>query len=284
MYPIGSRYVWFATAFLSAVMLVALSGCGGSAPAPAPTYISVNGNWQFNVEIAPAVPTLPSNPVGNVMGSLSSSGNKVTGILNVRPYGLTNCISETADLAATGTLDAAGNLALSAPIGTGTLTLMLNVSNTSNRFPGGSVQVVGGPCAQAVLPVDGYRVPTLTGTFTGTANPGPIGGTGSGPATLTVTLTQSTAPNADGAYLLSGTAVATGGCSYTLNFSSGLVAGDTFYNQPPALVFGGPPQIFLTGAITPGDGVTATSVIAGLNFTAPSPCTASAYSGVLDRQ
>jgi hypothetical protein len=116
---------------------------------------------------------------------------------------------------------------------------------------------------------------TYTGTFnvlaTGTLTPVP------GTATaITAVLTQSTIPNADGQFPLTGSITAAGACTATLAITNGLVFGDGVTSWP----LSGPisQQGTFTGAIDP----TADTLYGNLFFF--STCNSQSYNGTLIRQ
>lgn len=150
-----------------ALPLGCLAGCGGGTPVtPAPVFPNVTGNWQFEVRVTlPSPPSPPSIPIGVVFGSLTSSEGKVTGTVNVRAITPPPCIANNADLAVTGTIDAAGNLSLTGPLAGGVQTITVAVQSGPPPVlnTNGTYQVVGGPCAQAPTPVVGFQVLDASG-------------------------------------------------------------------------------------------------------------------------
>ena len=270
-----------APALLLLATFLLLEAC---APVQSPVAIpaTLAQNWQFNVE--PVIPVFPlplNQPILNLFGALTFSGTSVNGTLNANVAQPVPCVAPNADLAATGTLDAAGNLLLTLPISGGIATLTLNIANANNHLVGGTFQIVGGACAQSTLALSGYRVPALTGTYAGILTAlGPLS-TG-GTLHTTATFTQSTAPNSDGEYPVSGTITATGDCSATLSFASGLLTGDAFASVPQTFTFGTPPIPTFTAAIAPGTGTTAVSILGG--FLEPTGCPSQDYSGSLALQ
>jgi hypothetical protein len=268
-----------------ALPLICLFGCAGTSPTPPATvYPDVTGNWQFQIETPVTTPpTLPTNPIANLFGSLSSSGGKVTGILNARTFiigGSGGCVALNADLAATGTIDQAGNLTLTAPISGGIATISVAAATTAG-FLNGTYQVVGGPCAQPSIGLSAYEVPNVTGTYTGTFSQVVLvpGGSTVGSVSLTATLVQATAPNADGQYPLSGTITATGGCSDTISFNQGVVFGAGFQNFPNLGTFPLSGTFFL-GNIPPDTG----HISMLTTFEDVSSCGSATFNGVLTRQ
>lgn len=202
-------------------------GCGtGTTPASStPSYINVTGNWTVGI----ATEAVPVPVVGSISGSLTSSGSSVTGVLRAYPLTFPNCVAETTDLPASGTLDTQGNLTLTFPIAGGTGSLSGNFTETTDRpILSGTYQVTGGLCAQSAIAVSFYQLLNLTGTFSGTVNTG----TGMPNSTVTAVLVQSATPDSDGIYSLSGTITSVGPCTWTLTFAQGQVFGDEAQSFP----------------------------------------------------
>jgi len=263
--------------------LACLAGCGGSTPAaPTPVFPNVTGNWQFEVRIlVPAPPNPPSPvsiPVGVVFGSLTSSGGKVTGILNVRPSEPNACVANNADLAVTGTVDAAGNLSLTGPIAGGvqTITAAIESQPLSLSATNGTYQVVGGPCAQAPTTIIAFHVLDAGGTYMGTMTQRIPAGSGS--LTVKAVLAESATPDADGEFPLTGTVTYSGDCTGTLSFTNGVVFGEQLQSGPLSPNFSTSIQLFSAGVpLVPSQPMTA-------SFFKPTGCTGVSYVGNLTRQ
>ncbi|HEY5330722.1 MAG TPA: hypothetical protein VIJ79_12615 [Acidobacteriaceae bacterium] len=215
-----------------ALPLTCLLGCGGSAPTlPATVFPNVTGNWQFLVGTAgPGLPVLIGSPIADLSGSLSSTDGKVTGTLTSLSISITPCISSNTDIQVSGTIDSAGNLSLTAPIAGGVATMTALV--TTNPIPlfEGTYQVIGGPCAQTSVPLRSIEVPNISGTYAGTLTESVPQTTGS--LTLKATLVESTTPNADGKYPLTGSLTYSGDCTGTLSLTNYFVSGITAQSGP----------------------------------------------------
>jgi hypothetical protein len=202
--------------------LAVLGGCGSSpAPTTPPaTYLAISGNWEF-ITSAP----LLSLPVSNFTGALQSSGGTVTGTLHALDLinFMSPCVTLNQDLPATGTLDTSGNLTLNVAISGGTAVIK-SVLTSNLQFPAtGSYVITGGACAQASATSLANQFLPITGTYTGTLT---VSGTSSTTA-ATAVLTQSTTPNADGLFPLSGTIMLAGpACNTTFSFTGGTVTGN----------------------------------------------------------
>ena len=257
--------------------LAALLACGSTPTpsAPASNYLNLTGDW---VALAPPNPLTPGvlpTPVSDFLGALQSSGSAVTGTLRAISLSSPQCVSFTQDLQAAGTIDANGNLTLTIPIAGGTATITATIA-TPESYTAGTWQISGGACAMPSTAIDIAEFAPATGTYTGIVNvldltTGlPVAGTATN---VTAALTQSTTPNADGEFPLSGTVTATGACSRSFPIANEVVGGGIFMPVPLT----GPLGV-LDGGISP----TATTLIADFK---PFPaCGSQVYSGILTRQ
>jgi hypothetical protein len=289
---LDSQFLSLARKALLLMPVVAILACSSGNPAAIPQ--NVTGNWQFGVELPlTTCPALPSTPVKGVFGALLSSNGTVTGTLHAIPLLFPNCVDINTDLTATGTVDALGNLSITAPLSGGTATISANVipvtTTRASGDPGtldflaGTYQVVGGPCAQSPVALDVFKVANITGTYTGTFTQF-FPPTGTIPnASITAILIQSATPNSDGEYPLSGTITATGGCNTTITFTQGIVAGGSAQSYPglqTGLQFPPPPpftnfqgHVFL--------GSQAQALIGSIQQ--PNGCPGNPFTGVLTR-
>src|SRR5665213_643986 len=208
-----------------ALALPLLVGCGGSAPAPPATvFPNVTGNWQFEVGNAgPGVPILIGSPIAALSGSLSSTDGKVTGTLTSLSISITPCISSNTDIQVSGTINSAGDLSLTAPVAGGVATITALVTANLTPIFEGTYQVIGRPCAQTSVPLASIEVPNVSGTYAGTLTESNPQTTGS--LTVKAALVESTTPNADGKYPLTGSITYSGDCTGTLSLTNYLVAG-----------------------------------------------------------
>ncbi len=272
--------------FLLLSPLAALLACGSSATLPPSSTTSTNfsGNWEALGNLVSNT-GLPPSPIEDFTGALQFNGSSVTGTLRAFDNSTNPCVPLTQDLAVTGSVTTAtslsgtvNDLSLTVPISGGVATITASLPQNLNSFISGTWQISGGACAMPVTPMIISQYAPATGTYTGTFNVlasgtlTPIPGTATA---ITAVLTQSTTPNADGEFPLSGTITATGACTASLAFTNGIVFGDGILNQPLT----GPvnPQGLFFGAIDP----TATTLV-GL-FDA-STCNNQGYQGTLTRQ
>lgn len=254
------------------IPLAAILGCGSTPTPSAPdsSYLNLTGDWVALAAPNPANPgTLPT-PVSDFFGALQSSGGTVTGTLRAISLSLPQCVTQ--DLQATGTIDTNNSLKLTIPISGGTATITATITTPESYTPG-TWQIVGGTCAMPSTSIDVAEFAPATGTYTGVLNvldlttDLPVAGTATN---VTAVLTQSTTPNADGEYPLSGTVTATGACSGSFPIANEAVSGGVLMPTPAT----GPLGV-LNGGIIP----TATTLIADFS---PSPaCGSQIYSGTL---
>ncbi|HXE08608.1 MAG TPA: hypothetical protein VN612_11985 [Acidobacteriaceae bacterium] len=272
--------VGFAPLLLPVLALVA--GCGGAGTSmtstqtqpPNPTA-SLSGDWGA-LGIPTGTPPALASPISLFMGSLQFNGSSVSGTFRALPSQPGSCLTAITaqDLAVTGTYDSGSmTLTLTLPIAGGTASLSAPIAAAGGTYNAGSWQIVGGSCATGQTPMRLAQFASVTGTFTGTVSAidlttgMPVAGSG---ITLTATLTQSTAANADGQYPLTGTVTALGSCTGTYTLTNYVVSGGEV--MPPPYT----PFSFI-GAADPS----ATLMVASL---VPSSCPFSSYVGTLTRQ
>ena len=255
---------------VTTLFTASLLGCGGVPPTPAPVFPNITGNWQFEVGSPGSGNTiLIGSPIATLSGSLSSTGGKVTGILTALSISVTPCIGSNTDIQVSGTIDSAGNLNLTAPIAGGVATLTAVVQNPALPGFNGTYQVVGGPCAQASSGLLSVEVPNISGTYAGTLKQPTAQGTGS--LTVKAMLVESTAPNADGKYPLTGSVTYSGDCTGTFSFNNGLVSGVNVQSGPGLGEFSGSVSILATQPFF-------------VELFGPTGCAGLAYSGNLTLQ
>ena len=106
----------------------------------------------------------------------------------------------------------------------------------------GTWQILGGPCAMPTTSMAITQFAPLTGTYSGTLT---NYGTTSNSTNITAMLTQSTTPDADGRFPLTGTITATGACTGTFPLEPETVSGNGVAPSPggflmPAATIDGP--------------------------------------------
>jgi hypothetical protein len=263
--------------------LTLLLGCGAaptSTPSPS-TYLNLTGNWEAagNPVGTTGLVPIPS-PIANFTGALQSTNGSVTGTLRVSAFaasGAAICPSFDTDLPATGALDTANNLTLTVPLSGGVATITATLPQNLHTFISGSYQVVGGTCPMPATPMKLTQYASATGTYTGTFSQGGLTTPVPGTATpVTVVLTQSATPNADGQFPLIGSITATGSCAATLTITTGIVTGSEITPTPLGPIL--PSAVEFLGVIDP----TAETLV-GLFGNFPT-CGSQGYQGTLTRQ
>ena len=257
--------------------LGALLACGSNPTPSTPSspYLNLSGDWVALAAPNPSTPLVLPTPIADFMGALQSSGGTVTGTLHALSPAFPQCVSSTQDLQASGTIDPNGNLTLTVPIAGGTATISATIV-TPESYTSGSWQITGGACAMPTTAIEIAQFAAATGTYTGVLNVLdtttnlPVPGTATN---VTVILDQSTTPNADGEFPLTGTITATGACAGTFPIANEVVAGGVFMPLPVT----GPLGVFDGGIIPTG-----TTLIA--DFMPYSACGSQLYYGILTRQ
>jgi hypothetical protein len=221
--------------FLSSLM--PLSGCGaGSFLNSLNTTPDLSGNWEIASQAGATTGTVPTAGL-LLVGSLSSQGSNVTGIFRLANLSLpNNCGTPFQQVVTvTGSIDSSRNLTLASAAFSGSILSMKFVVPPTLATVGagatltgltGTVAITGGSCTFASSTAFGAEIVSLTGTYAGplTANPyltNPPIPTG----TATLTLTQSTTPQADGQFPIAGTLNFTGGGCTNSKPVSGTVSG-----------------------------------------------------------
>jgi len=175
----------------------------------------------------------------------------------------------------TGTLDASNNLTLTIPLSGGTATITAILPQDAQTFTPGSFQIVGGTCSMPATDMFITQFAPVTGTYAGTlATTYNTPATG---ATVTAALVQSTTPNADGQFPLTGTVTIQGPCSVTLPLLPETVSGNGISLPTGSSTS---PASDLTGALLPP---TATSIQAFIDIY-DTNCPIAILHGILTRQ
>lgn len=262
--------------------LAALLACGSSANLPSSSSTSPNlsGDWVALATPTPigSPPTTLPTPIAGFIGALQFTGNTAAGTFRAFDPSYPNpCVSPTQDLPVTGILDAANHLTLTVPISGGTATISATLPQNSQTYTIGNWQIVGGACAMPATVIAIVQFAPVTGTYTGILNVLdlttrlPVPGSAT---TVSAVLTQSTTPNADGQFPLSGTVTATGACSGSFPIVNEVVFGGEI---TPSFLTGFSTTIFL-GSVEPSGA----TLFGG--FSSYSACGSQFYQGTLTRQ
>jgi hypothetical protein len=260
--------------------LVALAGCGAGSPGvPAP---DLTGNWQIQTSS-----TTPPPSGFLLLGALSSQGSSVTGTFRFddlqQPLA---CGNFNEVVTVSGSIDASRNLILTSAsfAGDATLKIQLNIPAQPTSFASGTIEITGTSCNSPSSPAIAVEFAPLTGTFAGTVEPGTIanpGTTGGGP--VSITLTQSSTPQPDGQFPLTGKMDYTlGTCTQTVALTG--TASGIGVNLTTTPTLGSDSVNLLATALPTGTQLSAAELLF-LSGTCPaSPGLPTTYSGILTRQ
>jgi len=253
-----------------------LSGCGVGNFIAAPTETgNLTGNWQ--IQSGTSISSSPTGPVF-IAGALQQQGSGVTGVFTVDSFCTTQPVFNF-----TGTVNSSGNLTLTAtPVPVVKVTLAIPADPTTVAT--GNLGATGEICALALeSPAVGVQIASLTGTFSGavTASGSPAPPIASGQVSLT--LAQSSTPNTNGQFPVTGSLTFTGGGCTSSASVTGIVSGEGI--TLAAVPGPGQSAVGFTGATNP----TASQVVSGGIVFSPSPCSTSAsssttFAGTLSRQ
>ena len=183
----------FAASLCASSLAVILAGCSDLGTTSSVTLPQAATNWAFAA--ASATPLLPG-----LSGSLTGSGRSVSGVLH--SSAATACTTPDTPIPVTGAIDSTGRLTLTGPLAEGTLTLAGTVAADGRSLASTSYTVAGGSCALTQTAAGTAQAYTsLVGTYAGALTDG----SGQG-LPITVEITQSTAPDANGNFSATGRA------------------------------------------------------------------------------
>ena len=281
--PSRTRRRLLAVTSLGLAGLVAglLSGCStqtaSTSSVAANSYAQASGNWQISSS-APAAARLSS-----LGGNLTFEGTEVTGTLH--PLGKTGqCLPPSTSIPVSGSVGAGHLLTLTAPLAGGTLTISGNLATDGHSLSGAAYSVSGGNCGMAAAltasardsgssPVTAQQYQVVNGTYAGTLT------TADGETfALTSSLTDTSQPDADGLYHVSGTAASPGNTCLpaSLPATASTIAGGSISTTWTDTATGA--SITASGN-TSSDGATITIS----SWTITSPCGADTGTGTLAR-
>jgi hypothetical protein len=170
--------------------------------------VAVDGNWSFTSTSSQAV-NLPQ-----ISGSLAGNGRAITGVFHAATAGA--CVDTGSRITVSGSADASGNLTLtSAPFASGSvLSIQGQLAEDGKSISKAVYGVNGGACAFAKVngsstaPAVAMEYQAISGSYVGSF----VDADGNG-LPVTATLTQTSQPDANGTFHLSGSAnFASGNC------------------------------------------------------------------------
>jgi hypothetical protein len=247
---------------------VLISGCGANTPItlsdPPSSPANLTGNWEVTFQNATPSPAVAMT--GALQGGASS---QVTGTFANQRVACSPAIDDF-----TGSIDANGNLNLSAPYVQLQLTIPTDFSGTATGTLGG-----GGYLCLAIMgptPVTATEITSVSGTYSGTladsASPG-LGGT------ATLILTQSATPNSSGQFPVSGTVMFPSASGFGTAPLGGTISG-TGISLSDSSTVPNSPSINLTASTNPGASQITISDVTYSSGSLPS----TSFSGTLTRQ
>ena len=272
-----------AHALAALLVLMPLIGCG-SIPRPAPPDLT--GNWQIQSGSAPPTGTNVPNAV-LLLGALQSSGSQVTGTFRFTNLTQLNCgLNEVIHV--TGSVDSKDTLTLTSGklASGGVVNIHLLTISALGATSAGTIQVSGGSCPYATNVAVGLKVVPVTGSFTGTLEPGSAanpGTTGGGLATLA--LTQAVNPNSDGQFAVTGSLNFTVGTCAVTSQVAGTISGVGTLLSSAVLVQGKP----ASAALAASESINGSTLAVEQLLLYPAPCSTAtqppvAFTGNLTRQ
>jgi hypothetical protein len=184
---------------------------------PEPITAALSGDWGIGADyILPVNGQYVYPKITGFSGALQFANGTVTGTLFPYPSPITSCGTLSA-VAVTGTIDSNNNLTLTVPLGgsLGTATITATLGSNPQTLADGSYQVTGGSCDLPATPMTIAQYAPATGTYSGSLNEATSEGTlvpGTN-ITMSVVLAQSTAPNASGAFPVTGSYAVSGACT-----------------------------------------------------------------------
>ena len=176
-----------------------LSGCGAGLVSGAASAfkVSISGNWEMHSSSAQAA-TLPE-----LAGAFSTSNGAVTAVFHT--LAANACLPSSSFVEASGTIDSKGNVKMtSANFNGSVMTISGVLAADGKSLTNAAYTVAGGSCGfpgTAAVPMTATQYAAISGNYAGTF-------TDSDGDSIPVTgaFTQSTAPDANGVYHLTGNA------------------------------------------------------------------------------
>jgi hypothetical protein len=261
---LASKCCWAGLIFTASL----ISGCGANTPItvsdPPSSSANLTGNWAITLQNTTPSPTVAMT--GALQGGASS---QVTGTFANQWVPCSPAIDNF-----TGSIDANGNLTLSAPYVQLQLAIPADFSGTATGTLGG-----GGYLCLAILgasPVIATEIASVSGTYAGTltdsASPGLSG-------TATLILTQSATPNSSGQFPVSGTLMFPSASGFGTAPLGGTISG-TGISLSDSSTAPNSPSINLTASTNAGASQITISDVTYSSGSLPS----TSFSGTLTRQ
>jgi hypothetical protein len=224
---------------------VILSGCGGSQSTtgmPASATAAVTGNWAFAAGAGAPAPFVVNAGFSAPVSDPATGTQQFSGVARITG---TSCVSGSTDIAMSGSADAHNNLTLtSQPFGGTTLTLRGALGADGKSITGATYAFAGGSCAEmATGQITATSYNTINGTYAGSF----VDAEGNS-IPVTATLKQTTAPDQNGQYHLSGSAsFANNSCFTAPIVTDSLVTGSSLSTTYSSTATGQTSTITATG-------------------------------------
>jgi hypothetical protein len=182
--------------FAASFALLSAFGCNSTQPASTQTPAALSGNWAFTVPATQAVPSALTLNAGFTPGP-EQTVNAVAHLTGA------SCVSAGTGIVLSGSVAPNNMVALkSQPFGGSTLSLKGQLATSGKTISGASLTFSGGSCASlGSAQADATNYAQIDGTYTGT-----FVDAGNNQLAISATLTQTTQPDQNGQYQLSGSA------------------------------------------------------------------------------
>ena len=263
--PFPLRIVPVAIATVAVAFLAACSTAPMGTVPIAANASALSGNWQITATAAQAA-QLPQ-----LSGSLTGSGSAITGVFH--PTTSSACIGPQTSIAVSGSMDDHNNVTLtSAPFAGGSVLTLLGSANSS-QLAVSTYKVTGGACAfpAAATTVTAALLQPVSGTYQGT-----FADSDGNTIPVTATLTQTTQPDSNGVFHVTGDATFAGNtCMTSPVVADSTVTGNTLsttYTQQGSTV------------VASGTFNDAATVLTISNWILSGLCGSDSGTGVLTRQ
>ncbi len=200
-------------------------GCGSASSSSGSSFAVVSGNWAITPQLSGENTGQPGGAVAlpTASGSLSRAVNgAISGTLRLSPAPA--CLGSSGYLAVSGTTDALGRLQLTSQAVNGaTWRVAGQVSSDGKTLTAATMTVSGGGCSTVAAGATGTMYTPISGTYSGNFSDS----TGATVAVST-TLTQTSAPDPNGQFHLSGSATfPANSCFTSPAVTDSLVTGST---------------------------------------------------------
>jgi hypothetical protein len=239
---------------VAAVLGMVLTGCGGSqsptAMSAAASKMAVTGNWSFAAGAGAPAPFVVNAGFAAPASDPQTGAQQFSGVARITGAG---CVSSGTNVVLSGSADAHNNLTLtSQPFGGTTLTLRGQLSADGKSITGATYAFAGGSCAALA---SGQAAATSYASISGTYA-GPFIDAEGNSIAVTANLTQTTQPDPNGQFHLSGSATfANNSCFVSPVVTDSVVTGSSLSTTYSSTQNGQTSTITATGTFNSGSTV-----------------------------